>query len=50
MYLIHHIVINATEKNVIEKNARWLATAKPLLALVTFVIATLTRQSWTSSR
>jgi peptidoglycan/LPS O-acetylase OafA/YrhL len=36
MYLIHHIVIN-----VIEKNAPWLATAKPLFVLVTFVIATL---------
>jgi peptidoglycan/LPS O-acetylase OafA/YrhL len=36
MYLIHHIVIN-----VIEKNAPWLATAKPSLVLVTFVIATL---------
>ena len=36
MYLIHHIVIN-----VIEKNAPWLTTAKPLLVLVTFVIATL---------
>jgi peptidoglycan/LPS O-acetylase OafA/YrhL len=36
MYLIHHVVIN-----VIEKNAPWLATAKPLLVLVTFAIATL---------
>jgi len=36
MYLIHHVVIN-----VIEKNAPWLATIKPLLVLVTFVIATL---------
>ena len=36
MYLIHHIVINF-----IEKNAPWLATAKPLLVLVTFVIAAL---------
>jgi peptidoglycan/LPS O-acetylase OafA/YrhL len=36
IYLIHHIVIN-----VIEKNAPWLATAKPLLVLMTFVIGTL---------
>jgi peptidoglycan/LPS O-acetylase OafA/YrhL len=36
MYLIHHIVIG-----VIERNAPWLATTKPLLVLVTFVIATL---------
>jgi peptidoglycan/LPS O-acetylase OafA/YrhL len=36
MYLIHYIVVN-----VIEKNAPWLATAKPLLVLVTFVIAML---------
>jgi peptidoglycan/LPS O-acetylase OafA/YrhL len=36
MYLIHHIVIN-----VIEKNAPWFATVKPLLVLVTFVIAML---------
>ena len=36
IYLIHHIVIN-----VIEKNAPWLTTAKPLLVLVTSVIATL---------
>ena len=36
MYLIHHIVIN-----VIEKNAPWLGTTKPLLVLVTFAIATL---------
>ena len=36
MYLIHHIVIN-----VIEKNAPRLATAKPLLVVVTFAIATL---------
>jgi peptidoglycan/LPS O-acetylase OafA/YrhL len=36
MYLIHYIVINF-----IEKNAPWLATVKPLLVLVTFVIATL---------
>jgi peptidoglycan/LPS O-acetylase OafA/YrhL len=36
MYLIHYIFIN-----VIEKNAPWLATAKPLLVLVTFAIATL---------
>jgi peptidoglycan/LPS O-acetylase OafA/YrhL len=34
MYLIHHIIIN-----VIEKNAPWLAAAKPSLVLVTFVIA-----------
>jgi peptidoglycan/LPS O-acetylase OafA/YrhL len=36
MYLIHHIVIN-----VIEKNEPQLAAAKPLLVLMTFVIATL---------
>jgi peptidoglycan/LPS O-acetylase OafA/YrhL len=36
IYLIHHIVIN-----LIEKSAPWLATPKPLLVLVTFVIATL---------
>jgi peptidoglycan/LPS O-acetylase OafA/YrhL len=36
MYLIHYIVIN-----LIEKNAPWLATAKPLLVLVAFVIAAL---------
>ena len=36
MYLIHYIVIN-----VIEKNAPWLAAAKPLIVLVTFVIAAL---------
>ena len=36
IYLIHYIVVNA-----IEKNLRWLATVKPLLVLVTFVIATL---------
>jgi peptidoglycan/LPS O-acetylase OafA/YrhL len=36
MYLVHYIVIA-----VIEKSAPWLATAKPLLVLVTFVIATL---------
>jgi peptidoglycan/LPS O-acetylase OafA/YrhL len=36
IYLIHYIVIN-----VIEKNAPWLATAKPLLVLLTFGIATL---------
>jgi peptidoglycan/LPS O-acetylase OafA/YrhL len=36
MYLIHHIVINVTEKNV-----PWLAAAKALLVLVTFVIAML---------
>ena len=36
MYLIHYVLIN-----VIDKNAPWLATAKPLLLLVTFVIATL---------
>ena len=36
MYLIHHIVIN-----VLEKNAPWLAARKPLLLLVTFVIAML---------
>jgi peptidoglycan/LPS O-acetylase OafA/YrhL len=36
MYLIHHIVIH-----VIEKNAPWLATTRPLLVLVTFIIATL---------
>jgi peptidoglycan/LPS O-acetylase OafA/YrhL len=35
IYLIHYIVIK-----VIEKNAPWLATTKPLLVLVTFVIAT----------
>jgi len=36
MYLIHHIIIN-----VIVKNAPWLAARKPLLFLVTFVLATL---------
>jgi peptidoglycan/LPS O-acetylase OafA/YrhL len=36
MYLIHHIVIH-----VIEKNVPWLTTVRPLLVLVTFVIATL---------
>jgi peptidoglycan/LPS O-acetylase OafA/YrhL len=36
MYLIHHIIIN-----VIDKDAPWLATRKPLLVLATFVIATL---------
>jgi peptidoglycan/LPS O-acetylase OafA/YrhL len=36
LYLIHHIIIN-----IIGKNAPWLATAKPLLVLVTFEIATL---------
>ena len=36
IYLIHHIVIN-----VIEKDAPQLAAAKPLLVLVTFLIATL---------
>lgn len=36
IYLIHYIVVN-----VIEKNLPWLATVKPLLVLVTFVIATL---------
>ena len=36
MHPIHHIVIN-----VIEKNAPWLAARKPLLFLVTFVIASL---------
>jgi peptidoglycan/LPS O-acetylase OafA/YrhL len=36
MYLIHYVIINA-----IEKNAPQLATAKPLLVLVTFVVATL---------
>ena len=36
MYLIHYVVINF-----IEKNAPWLATVKPLLVLVTFVIAAL---------
>src|SRR5262249_8489290 len=36
MYLIHHVVIS-----VIEKNAPWLATTKPLLVLATFVISTL---------
>jgi peptidoglycan/LPS O-acetylase OafA/YrhL len=36
MYLIHYIVINLVEKNV-----PWLATTKPLLVLITFVIATL---------
>jgi peptidoglycan/LPS O-acetylase OafA/YrhL len=36
MYLIHHVVIN-----VLEKNAPWLATTKPLLVLVTFVISML---------
>jgi peptidoglycan/LPS O-acetylase OafA/YrhL len=35
IYLIHYIVIK-----VIEKNAPWLATTKPLLVLITFVIAT----------
>jgi peptidoglycan/LPS O-acetylase OafA/YrhL len=34
MYLIHHVVINFLEKNV-----PWLATTKPLLVLVTFVIS-----------
>ncbi|SHN60603.1 acyltransferase family protein [Bradyrhizobium erythrophlei] len=34
MYLVHYVVIN-----VIEKNAPWLATIKPLLVLVTFAIA-----------
>jgi peptidoglycan/LPS O-acetylase OafA/YrhL len=34
-YLIHQVVIN-----LLEKNATWLATAKPMLVLVTFVIAT----------
>jgi peptidoglycan/LPS O-acetylase OafA/YrhL len=36
IYLIHYIVVN-----VIEKALPWLATVKPLLVLVTFVIATL---------
>jgi peptidoglycan/LPS O-acetylase OafA/YrhL len=36
MYLIHQIVIFA-----LEKNAPWLATAKPLLVLMAFVIAAL---------
>jgi peptidoglycan/LPS O-acetylase OafA/YrhL len=36
IYLIHYIVVN-----VIEKNSPWLATFKPLLVLVTFVIAAL---------
>jgi peptidoglycan/LPS O-acetylase OafA/YrhL len=36
MYLIHYVVIN-----VIEKNAAWLAAAKPLLVLVAFMIAAL---------
>jgi peptidoglycan/LPS O-acetylase OafA/YrhL len=36
MYLIHDIAIN-----IIEKNTLWLTTAKPLLVLMTFVIATL---------
>ena len=36
IYLIHHVVVNA-----IEKNVPWLATVKPLLVLVTFVVATL---------
>ncbi len=36
MYLIHYVVIN-----VIEKNAPWLATRKPLFVVTTFVIATL---------
>lgn len=36
IYLIHYIVVN-----VIEKNLPWLATVKPLLLVVTFVIATL---------
>lgn len=35
VYLIHYIVVN-----VIEKNFPWLASVKPLLVLVTFVIAT----------
>jgi peptidoglycan/LPS O-acetylase OafA/YrhL len=36
IYLIHDIVIN-----VIEKNAPWLAATRPLLVLVTYLIATL---------
>ena len=36
IYLIHYVVVN-----VIEKNVPWLATVKPLLVLVTFVVATL---------
>jgi peptidoglycan/LPS O-acetylase OafA/YrhL len=36
MYLIHYIVVN-----VIDKNAPWLGMAKPLLVLVTFVVAML---------
>ena len=36
IYLIHHIVINVTEKN-----APWLAARRPLLVLVTFAIAIL---------
>jgi peptidoglycan/LPS O-acetylase OafA/YrhL len=36
IYLIHYVVVNA-----IEKNVPWLATVKPLLVLVTFVVATL---------
>jgi peptidoglycan/LPS O-acetylase OafA/YrhL len=36
IYLIHYVVVNA-----IEKNVPWLATVKPILVLVTFVIATL---------
>jgi peptidoglycan/LPS O-acetylase OafA/YrhL len=36
MYLIHYVVIKA-----IEKNAPWLAAAKPLLVLMTFIIAML---------
>lgn len=36
IYLIHYVVVN-----VIEKNLLWLATVKPLLMLVTFAIATL---------
>ena len=35
--IIHHIVINMK----IEKHAPWLAIAKPLLVLMTFVITTL---------
>lgn len=36
IYLIHYVVVNA-----IEKNVPWLASVKPLLVLVTFVISAL---------
>jgi peptidoglycan/LPS O-acetylase OafA/YrhL len=36
IYLIHYVVVNA-----IEKNVPWLASVKPLLVLMTFVIAAL---------